>query len=114
MLASPVKEVPMSEERPEETKGLPLEWHIPDELSCQYATNLVVQHTEHEFIISFFRASPPILLGPAEDVEEKFARLKSVRAECVARVIVAPGRMKEFVQVLKKNLELQQSKVAEE
>jgi hypothetical protein len=33
---------------------LPIEWHVPDELVTRYANNLLVQHTEHEFILSFF------------------------------------------------------------
>ncbi len=73
-------------------------------MPCQYATNLVVQHTEHEFIISFFRASPPIMLEPLEEAKARALELGKVRAECVARIVVAPGRMPEFVEVLQQNL----------
>ncbi len=94
----------MAKELPDANRQLPLEWHIPEHLPCQYATNIVAQHTKHEFILSFFRASPPIILGSPKSAEEQIRRLESVRAECVARVIVAPGRMAEFVEVLQSNL----------
>jgi len=56
-----------AEHEPEKTRGLPIKWQIPEDLISRYATNLVVQHTEHEFTISFFEAEPPILLGTPED-----------------------------------------------
>ena len=93
------------EQRGPLVKGLPLEWIVDEDTPCQYATNLVVQHTEHEFIISFFRASPPILLGTMDEVKEQLKDIQSVPAQCVARVVVAVSRMPEFVQVFQQNLE---------
>lgn len=104
----------MSEELPEAIKELPLEWYIPDDLPCQYATNMVVQHSEHEFIVSFFRASPPIILGPPESVKDQIQGLESVRAECVARVIVSAGRMEGFIESLQTNLDRFRSQVEQE
>ncbi len=34
--------------------NLPIEWNYPENIVSKYATNLVVQHTEHEFIIILF------------------------------------------------------------
>jgi hypothetical protein len=84
---------------------LPLEWHVPESLECQYATNLVVQHTDHEFIISFFKVAPPLVVGEPEEVKAQLEQVESVRAECVAQVIVAAGRMPEFVDAFQRNLE---------
>jgi hypothetical protein len=39
---------------------LPIEWHVPDDLVTRYANNLLIQHTEHEFILSFFEILPPL------------------------------------------------------
>lgn len=65
---------------------LPVEWYNPESIVSQYATNMVVQHTEHEFIISFFDVKPPLIVGaPSKEVLET---LKSIRATCVARIIV--------------------------
>ena len=104
----------MSEVELTDAVKLPLDWHIPEHMPCQYATNLVVQHTEHEFIISFFRASPPIVFGPREDAIERTRQMESVRAECVGRIVVAPGRMPEFVEVLQQNLERFNQSMSEE
>jgi hypothetical protein len=50
---------------------LPIEWHIPDSLVTHYVTNMVVQHTPHEFIISFFDIKPPLIVGvPSKEVLE--------------------------------------------
>lgn len=88
-----------------EGRALPLEWLVDEDTPCRYATNLVVQHTEHEFTISFFRASPPILLGSVDEIKEQLKNVQSIPAQCVARVVVAGSRMPEFVQVLQDNLE---------
>jgi len=100
----PVEEEPMSEES---LQGIawPLEWHIPDDLPSQLATNLVVQHTGHEFILSFFQVSPPFILGGMEEIKQQLADIESVRAECVARIVVAGTRMPGFVRALQSNLE---------
>lgn len=71
----------------------------------RYATHIVVQHTEHEFIISFFEVQPPVLLGMPEEIEARLEQIESIRADCVARVIVAAERMPEFVRVLQDNLD---------
>ena len=91
-------------DREPEAVALRLEWHVPEDMACQYATNLVVQQSEHEFIISFFNAPPPILIGSPEEIRDQLQQLGSVRADCVARIIVASSRMPEFVQVLQDGL----------
>jgi len=78
---------------------------VPQDVQCQYATNLVVQRSDHEFLVSFFHVLPPLLAGPAEEVKAKLDEVSAVRAECVARVIVAAGRMREFVDVLQRSLD---------
>ncbi len=84
--------------------ALPIDWHVSDNVISRYATNLTVQHTEHEFIVSFFEITPPLLLGSAEDRKAKAEQLSSVRANCIARIIVAAERMPKFVSVLQENL----------
>lgn len=84
---------------------IPLEFRVQEDLECRYATNMVVQHTEHEFIISFFSVTPPLVVGPPEQRREQLAHVTSVPAEGVARVIVAASRMPEFVRVLSDSLE---------
>jgi len=70
----------------------------------RYANNMVIQHSDQEFIISFFEVFPPLLFGTPGDLD-KVAALKSVRGECVARVIVSAERLPIFIQALQTNLE---------
>ncbi len=84
-------------EKKEKTIQVPIEWHSPENLMSHYANNMVVQHTPHEFIVSFFETRPPLILG---DIEKHAEQLKSVRSLCVARLIIAPERMGEFIKVL--------------
>ncbi len=89
---------------------IPIEWCYPDNLLSVYATTMIVQHTEHEFILSFFEARPPIILGSPEEQKEQALRLVSVKADCVARVIVSIARMPNFVQILQDNLKKYEEK----
>jgi len=100
-----------AEREPEKTRGLPIKWQIPEDLISRYATNLVVQHTEHEFTISFFEAEPPILLGTPEERQAALEQISSVPLKCVARVTVSASRMPEFVRVLQNSLERYQSEL---
>lgn len=92
----------------EQSINLPIEWNYPENIVSKYATNLVVQHTEHEFILSFFEARPPVILGSID--KEKALQLKSIKAECVARVFISAGRMSDFVKVLQDNLNIYKAK----
>jgi hypothetical protein len=91
-------------QEPEGRFLLPVEWHSSEDIVSRYATNMVVQHSDQEFIISFFEARPPLVLGKPEEIEAKLSQMKSVRADCVARIIVSTGRMPEFVKVLQDTL----------
>jgi len=90
----------MPNQEPEQI-AVPIQWHVPEDLTCQYATTLVVQQTEHEFMLSFFRTAPPLIVGTPEEQKAQLEQIGHVRADCVARIIVAAGRMPEFVQLLR-------------
>lgn len=92
-------------ERTGEGKLVPIDWQIPRGLVPRYATNMLVQHGEHEFILSFFETWPPIVMGPPEDVEDRFRNIDSIEARCVGRVIVAADRMPGFIEALQTNLD---------
>jgi hypothetical protein len=87
---------------------IPIEWHVSDAIETKYATNMVVQHGDHEFIISFFETKPPLIVGPPS--KEVLANLKTIRAECIAQIVVASPRMPKFLQALQTNFEKWQSK----
>ena len=89
---------------------LPIDWQFPKDLSSRYATHLIVQHTEHEFVLSFFEILPPTIFGPPEAVSAKLELLSAIPAVCVGRIVVAADRMPAFVAVLQENLERYQSR----
>ena len=102
----------MTKERPK--VQVPIEWHISEDLDSKYATNLVIQHSEYEFIIDFFEMRHPLILGDPDQVREQWEKLESVRAECVARIIVSPNRMQEFINVMQADLNKYVGKEQEE
>jgi hypothetical protein len=95
-------------------KWLPLEYYVPDHIQSRYATHLLVQNTEHEFILSFFELQEPFLMGDTpEEIGQQLERLECVRAKCVGRVIIAAHRMPAFIDAMQKNLEKHQTRFDE-
>jgi hypothetical protein len=78
---------------------IPLQFNLPIDMPSVYATNMLVQASDQEIILSFFEAQPPFM---TEDTQENIELLKSVgiRADCVAKVIISSARFEGFVQVL--------------
>lgn len=99
-----------NEELPDGQIAVPVIWDVPDTISSRYATNIIVQNTGSEFVISFFEIPPPILLGSPEEQAEQAQALKSVKATCVARIIVSTERMPNFVKAMTGNLSNWQSR----
>ena len=87
-------------------KEVRLRWVFPDNLQSYYVTNLVVQHQPSAFIISFFEAWPPVIIGPTNEEKKKaLQEVDSVEAKCVARLVVSPENMSSFVKVMADNLD---------
>ena len=86
---------------------LPIEWIIPDELENKYATNLVIQNTNNEYILSFFEIYPPMVLGTPEYQLEQYKKMKTVPAKCVARIIVSPSNMNDFSKIIQEHINKQ-------
>jgi hypothetical protein len=91
-------------------KSLPFDWTFPEGLVSRYANNIIVQHSQNEFIISFFEARPPLLIGTLERIERVQRETKSLSAECVARIVVSPQKMRDFVKVMTRNMETYEAK----
>lgn len=79
---------------------IPLVFDPPRETLTRYATNFVIQCLEHEFILSFYEAEAPILLGSSEENLAELRRQGEIHARCVARIVVAPARMQEFAHIV--------------
>lgn len=98
----------------DQSKTVRIDFHIPPDFPVRYASNLVVQHTKHDFTITFFDIRPPLLIGT---MDEKAAQLEEVAVLTgipLARIVVAASRMHEFVRVMQDNLETYRKAMAGE
>jgi hypothetical protein len=98
---------PRTAKKKSQERVIPMVWNFPDDLLSGYATNMLVQTGEQELFISFFELQPPVLLTP-----EDATRLESVKAECIAKIIVTPERLTVFIEVLQKQLDAYNAKKA--
>lgn len=92
---------------------LPIEWHIPDNIQSRYATNVIVQPGQFEFIISFFEAQLPIIMGQPEENRATLEQIGSIRAECVGKIIVAAEQLPVIITALQTTLEAYRASKAE-
>ncbi len=79
-------------------------FRVPDGMSGRYAHEMTVQPLEHEIILSFFEIISPLMIGTPEEQKETVSQ--GVRADCVARVIIARPRYPSFVKAMADILEL--------
>ncbi|OIO91309.1 MAG: hypothetical protein AUK02_00040 [Anaerolineae bacterium CG2_30_58_95] len=85
-------------------KNIKIERVYPDGLKSYFVANVVVQHQPDCFILSFFEVFPPAILGETDD--EKIKALNAidhVEAKCVARLVLTPSTMKEFLDAMSEN-----------
>ncbi len=86
-------------------KSIKLERIYPDNLQSHFVSNIVVQHEPDIFILSFFEVWPPVILGADEEEKQKeLEKIKGVESKCVARLVVTPKKMAEFVKAMAENL----------
>lgn len=78
----------------------PLEWYIPEGLDVIWANNVVIQHHEQDFVLTFFQAFPPIFLGTSK---EEIEAIKTVRATAVARIALSPIQVERLISALQNN-----------
>lgn len=78
---------------------IPLHFNLPIGMPSVYATNFIVQATDHEVVISFYEAQPPMVI---EGDEESIELLKKVgvRADCVTKVTISRARFDVFAGVV--------------
>lgn len=75
--------------------GIPLEFHVPDELEDVTADHLFSEHDGHEVVLSFFKTRRTLVASA-----EQARAVKKVPAVCVARITIAASRLPDFVKVL--------------
>jgi hypothetical protein len=87
-------------------KKIRIERVYPEDLQSHFVSNIVVQHQPEAFILSFFEVWPPAVLGESEE-EKKLAMdaIDHVEAKCVARLVLTPSKMREFLETMSENLQ---------
>src|SRR5438552_1626140 len=73
---------------------------VPPGFPLTFANHTVVGSAAHELIVSFFQVDLPTTLDAAE-----IAKIKSVRANCVARIVLTPGHAIELFNALQTQLQ---------
>lgn len=87
-------------DRQPEGRPVPLKWVIPSELQALYANQMTVQHTEHEFFVTFYQAKPPLGLSP-----EEIMAIEGIEARAVAQIVIPASAMPGFARAWQDNLE---------
>lgn len=101
---------------PEENRGkitLPLEFHVPSDVATKYVNTAIVQRTDSEFVLTFFERFPPLLVGNPDQIAEQLESLESIRATCVARLVLSSSTMSELIELLQQNLDNYHAETAE-
>ena len=79
---------------------VPIKFVGLEESPLIFANHILVQHTEHEFIISFGQIQPPVILDPTAD---EISKVKFVESKIAVRIVLPPTRVDEFLQILGQN-----------
>ena len=88
----------------EQKRSIPVDFTGGTELSAVHANQMIIQHTEHEFVVTFFELLPPVLSPDPTQQAEEFGQIKNVRARPVAKVVMSSVRAREFAAALVENL----------
>jgi len=103
----------MSEESRIPTKRVSVNHVYPESLETKVPNHFVIQHDEETFTLSFFEIRQPIILEGNNS--EKLAQLEAlteVDAKCVARLVLTPSRMYNFIAAVQENFEKFESKTS--
>lgn len=82
--------------------NIPIDWHEPENLLSQYASNVFVQAGEYEIVLSFFQTQLPLLAGTPEENLARLEKLGGIRAECVGKITINPDLVPKFIESLQK------------
>lgn len=86
-------------------KKIRIERTYPDDLQSHFVSNIVVQHQPDMFILSFFEVWPPPILGESdEEKRQVIDAIDHVEAKCVARLVLTPSKLREFLETMSENL----------
>lgn len=90
----------------ESGKLLKVEFEFPDGMKSAFSNHMVAQSRgDGIFHLSFFEIIHPLLIGDQESILQQIEETDSVRASCVARLVVSAEQMKRMIGALAENYE---------
>ena len=84
----------------QKAKGVRIRWTGFDESPLIFSNSMVVQHTPHEFVLSFAQVQPPFTPDLTPQKKDSITTLTS---RVVVRLVMPPPRMKELIDILSEN-----------
>jgi hypothetical protein len=84
----------------------PIVHEFPEGLDVTFSDNVAVQHTPSEFIITFAQLHHP-MIRKSDDYDD----IESIKAKVVARIVLTPPKMLEFIQSLQDNWRIYQRRM---
>ncbi len=86
---------------------LQVQYEFPESMAIgAFANHMLVQTDEHDFHLSFFQITPPMIVGSSDTERMQHVKgLTNVSARCVARVVVSDGMMPKIIEALQGNLD---------
>jgi hypothetical protein len=98
--------------QPSASIQVPIEWRQGSDIISRYANHVVAQLGEKECYVSFFEIRPPFVLGTQEQMESQAKELKSVPADCVARIVISHDVLPSVIEVFQTIWNTRQQKLA--
>ena len=74
------------------------------DLPVVHANQILVQHTAHELVVTFFEVLPPVLSGNQAQEGVDNGETQPLQARPVARIVMSDSRAHEFAVELVENL----------
>lgn len=90
----------MADETPAGSIALPLVWIDIEDADTRSVNQLIVQHHEDEFILTFGHLTPPLLIGTPEETAEQAKAIPYVPVKVVAQLAATPAKVEAFVAAM--------------
>jgi len=84
-----------------EVRRIPLEWVIPKGLEVVFANHLAVTEVDGQFIVTFFQATPPMIL----EGDAALDAIEKVPATAVVRLSIPPQQLSSMIKALQRRYE---------
>jgi len=69
-----------------------------------HANQMTLQIHDNEAYLSFYQASPPVVVSPSQEELAELRSRVSIRPDCVARLTMSPHFLKKVFEVIQNNL----------